>query len=48
MTMKKILFAACLFISQLTWAQKETGIGIKGGLNYAQNGDLKTAITNAS
>lgn len=46
--MKKIVFAAILVMSQLAFAQKETGIGIKAGLNYAQNGDLKTAITNAA
>ncbi len=46
--MKKIVFAAVLLVTQLSMAQKETGIGVKAGLNYAQNGDLKAAISNAA
>ena len=46
--MKKIVFAAVLLVTQLSMAQKETGIGVKAGLNYAQNGDLKAAISNGA
>jgi len=46
--MKNIIIVAVLFISCHLNAQKVTGLGIKGGLNYNQNGDLKTSITSAA
>lgn len=46
--MKKLLCIAIALISLQGFAQKETGIGIKAGLNYSQNGDLKTAVTTAA
>jgi hypothetical protein len=46
--MKNIIIAAALFLSFHLSAQKVTGLGIKAGLNYSQNGDLKTSITSAS
>ena len=46
--MKNIIIAAALFLSCHLSAQKVTGLGIKAGLNYSQNGDLKTSITSAS
>ncbi len=39
--MKKTLLILVLSLtSAITFAQKESGFGIKAGLNYAQNGDL--------
>jgi hypothetical protein len=42
--MKKVLFTMALaLVSSLALAQSKSGFGIKGGLNYAQNGDLKVS-----
>ena len=46
--MKKVLFIAMALITFLGFAQKETRIGIKAGVNYSQNGDLKTAVSSAA
>lgn len=46
--MKKILLTALIFTTTQVFAQKEFGIGIKGGVNYSQNGDLKNAVTTAT
>ncbi|MCG2459445.1 porin family protein [Flavobacteriaceae bacterium F89] len=43
--MKKTLLTVVLaFIGMATFAQKGTGFGIKGGLNYNQNGDLTYSV----
>lgn len=46
--MKKILFIGVALITFQGFAQKETGIGIKVGVNYNQNGNLKTAVSSAA
>ena len=39
--MKKVLLTIALSFACITaFAQTEGGFGIKGGLNYGQNGDL--------
>ncbi|WP_411031691.1 outer membrane beta-barrel protein [Spongiimicrobium sp. 3-5] len=37
---KTLLVVVCAFISVATFAQNDSGFGIKAGLNYNQNGDL--------
>lgn len=46
--MKKVLLIALTLVTFQGFAQKETGIGIKAGVNYSQNGDLKTAVSSAA
>jgi hypothetical protein len=46
--MKKVLFIAVALITFQGFAQKETRIGIKAGVNYNQNGDLKTSVSSAA
>ncbi|MFY9444868.1 MAG: porin family protein [Flavobacteriaceae bacterium] len=46
--MKKVLLIALALVTFQGFAQKETGIGIKAGVNYSQNGDLKTAVSSAA
>jgi len=44
---KTLLCAAILLVSCITFAQSGSGFGLKGGLNYNQNGDLIGSIANA-
>ena len=46
--MKKILCIALVMMANFAFSQKETGIGIKAGVNYSQNGDLKTSFSSAA
>ena len=46
--MKKVLLIALALVTFQGFAQKETCIGIKAGVNYSQNGDLKTAVSSAA
>ena len=47
--MKKTFFLAVLSLYGLTaMAQKDSGFGIKGGLNYNQNGDLIASVGDAA
>ncbi len=46
--MKKLLLIALALVTFQGFAQKETGIGIKAGVNYSQNGDLKNAGSSAA
>lgn len=46
--MKHLLTAAFLSIGAITFAQSDSGFGIKGGLNYGSSGDLRNEITNNS
>ncbi len=49
MIMKKTLILAVFaIISTTAFAQKDGGFGIKGGLNYNQNGDLFASVNNAA
>lgn len=40
--MKRVLLVYFLFVTSFAIAQKEGGFGIKGGLNFAGNGDFTT------
>lgn len=45
MIMKKtLLLVACAMVSISAFAQKDSGFGFKGGLNYNQNGDLIASV----
>ncbi len=47
--MKKVfLIATMAFASVTMFAQKDSGFGIKGGLNYNQNGDLIASVGDAA
>lgn len=41
---KTLLLAGFVLLSSITYAQKDSGFGIKAGLNYNQNGDLIGSI----
>lgn len=45
---KTFLIALLAMISTAAFAQKGSGFGIKGGLNYNENGDLVTSVGNAA
>ncbi len=45
---KTLLLVACAFISVTAFAQKDSGFGIKAGLNYNKNGDLIGAVGDAA
>ncbi|PCE63570.1 outer membrane beta-barrel protein [Sediminicola luteus] len=47
--MKKVLFTMALaLVSTVAMAQSKSGFGIKGGLNYAKNGDLVSQVEDAA
>ncbi|WP_273566417.1 outer membrane beta-barrel protein [Maribacter halichondriae] len=45
---RTLLLAVYAMISITAFAQKDSGFGIKGGLNYGQNGDLVASVGNAA
>lgn len=47
--MKKVFLIAVMALASATaFAQKDSGFGIKGGLNYSQNGDLIASVGDAA
>jgi len=45
---RTLLLAVFAMVSMTALAQKDSGFGIKGGLNYGQNGDLVASVGNAA
>ncbi len=45
---KTLLIAVCALMSIAAFAQKDSGFGIKAGLNYNKNGDLIGAVGDAA
>ncbi len=45
---RTLLLAVFAMVSTTAFAQKDSGFGIKGGLNYGQNGDLIASVGNAA
>lgn len=43
---KKLIFLSFLAVSTMAFAQKGSGIGIKGGVNYNSNGDFDNNFQN--
>lgn len=46
--MKKLFFTTLFLVSAISFAQKETGFGFKGGLNYNANGDYFESISSTA
>lgn len=46
--MKRTLLLVFAMVSMAAFAQKDSGFGIKGGLNYSQNGDLIASVGDAA
>ena len=44
--MKNIFIAASLLMGTMTFAQTDSGFGLKGGLNYGSTGDFENEINN--
>jgi uncharacterized protein YdeI (BOF family) len=45
---KTLLMVAFAMISTAAFAQKDSGFGIKAGLNYNKNGDLTQDVVNSA